>query len=143
MRTIEQLCDEVAALKKTLGELEAVATAESRDMNEAEMKLADDCIKEIGVLRRKIDLQKRIEKTTEELEQPITHVEKPEPEGEKRHYGDLRITREDDPSRFRSFGEQLAAIILASADRPRVDPRLLETRATGLSEGIASEGGYI
>lgn len=53
-----------------------------------------------------------------------------------------------DPKVFSSFGEQLRAIALAEMDPRRSDPRLdlcqkQMRAATGLSEGIAGDGGYL
>ena len=44
---------------------------------------------------------------------------------------------------FKSFGEQLMAVIESSKTGARVDPRLIESRALGLNEGIPSEGGFL
>jgi len=48
----------------------------------------------------------------------------------------------DDGKAFRSFGEQLMAVAEAARADGKVDARLT-TRATGLSEGVPSEGGFL
>ena len=45
------------------------------------------------------------------------------------------------PNRWRSFGEQMMAV--ARASRGVIDPRLTYQAATGLSEGVPSDGGYL
>jgi len=44
---------------------------------------------------------------------------------------------------FRSFGEMLQAVASASGERGRLDPRLRVELASGLNEGIGSEGGFL
>lgn len=44
---------------------------------------------------------------------------------------------------FKSLGEQLMAVARASKPGARPDTRLVEFRATGLNEGIPSEGGFL
>jgi len=43
---------------------------------------------------------------------------------------------------FKSFGEQLACVVKAGTGGA-VDPRLLEVKATGMSEGMPSDGGFL
>jgi len=48
------------------------------------------------------------------------------------------------PRPFKSFGEQLVAVTKAARDGGQADERLLEVnKATGLSEGVASDGGFL
>ena len=50
----------------------------------------------------------------------------------------------EEEKKFRTFGEQLQAVIMASSAGNRVDPRLVEVRAaTGMSGGIPSDGGFL
>lgn len=44
---------------------------------------------------------------------------------------------------FRSFGEFLQAVAAASTPGRNIDPRLVEMRATGASEAVGSEGGFL
>jgi len=44
---------------------------------------------------------------------------------------------------FRSFGEQMQAIVRSQTPGNQVDPRLLELRATGQSEGVGADGGFL
>jgi HK97 family phage major capsid protein len=45
--------------------------------------------------------------------------------------------------RFRSFGEQMQAVIRASQPGGPVDPRLLSRAVTGMGEGVPSDGGFL
>lgn len=44
---------------------------------------------------------------------------------------------------WRRMGEQLQAVARADSPGHRVDPRLIEERASGMNEGIPSEGGFV
>jgi len=46
------------------------------------------------------------------------------------------------PGAFKSFGEQMQAVYKAGCPDHAIDPRLV-TKATGLSEGVPSEGGFL
>ena len=48
-----------------------------------------------------------------------------------------------EPERFASLGEQLLAVRAASVQGSTIDPRLTIGAASGLSEGISSEGGFL
>lgn len=48
------------------------------------------------------------------------------------------------PSKFKTFGEQLLAVIKASkSDGRNVDPRLLQAGPSGLSEAVPADGGFL
>jgi len=51
----------------------------------------------------------------------------------------IEVTLDEGDREFKSFGEQLRAVVIAAQEGP-VDPRL---KATGLSEGVPSDGGYL
>lgn len=56
----------------------------------------------------------------------------------------ISITGSIDPGeRFTSFGEQLFAVARAQGPDRAFDPRLKYQAATGLSEGVSSDGGYL
>ncbi len=55
--------------------------------------------------------------------------------------GEVRNTQAG--NQFRSFGEFLGAVAMAGRPEPVYDPRLTMRAATGLSEGISSDGGYL
>jgi HK97 family phage major capsid protein len=44
---------------------------------------------------------------------------------------------------FKSFGEQLVAVRKAAQQGVMADPRLVDTKATGLSEGVPADGGFL
>jgi len=52
---------------------------------------------------------------------------------------EVEVTLDEGDRKFESFGEQLKAVVIASQEG-KVDPRL---KATGLSEGVPSDGGYL
>jgi len=54
-------------------------------------------------------------------------------------YANEGVILDEADKKFGSFGEQLRAVVIA-AQEGRIDPRL---KATGLSEGVPSDGGYL
>lgn len=49
----------------------------------------------------------------------------------------------DKPEGFATFGEQLKAIAVAGSPGGHIDRRLYATKASGMSEGIGSDGGFL
>jgi HK97 family phage major capsid protein len=47
------------------------------------------------------------------------------------------------PTRFRSFGEQMQAVMRAAIDPRQIDPRLTTRAVQGMSEGSPSDGGFL
>ena len=53
------------------------------------------------------------------------------------------LEQPDNTPGFKSLGEQLQAVVSASIQGGRMDPRLSENRATGLGGAVPSEGGFL
>jgi HK97 family phage major capsid protein len=140
MKTITQYRSEIKALLDASADLDAKATAESRDLNEAEIEIKDDILNQVTTLKRTVETMEREENMRSALEKPEKPVSNPKPEKAA-----TRIEAGDDSrskDKFRSFGEQLGAIMNASIPGRGVDPRLF-TRATGLGESVPSDGGFM
>jgi len=75
----------------------------------------------------------------EELQNPETDV-KPKFTGGDIDSEDNVI---DETKDFKTFGEQLQAIVKAGSGNKEIDPRLVIEKATGLGENIPSEGGFL
>lgn len=52
----------------------------------------------------------------------------------------IKVVEDPADRKFESFGEQLKAVVMAAQPSGEADPRL---KATGLSEGVPSDGGYL
>ena len=57
--------------------------------------------------------------------------------------GQQQQQQTEQPRPFRSFGDQLQAIIRSSTPGNALDPRLAELRATGMNEGVGQDGGFL
>src|SRR3990170_486737 len=70
---------------------------------------------------------------------PLSGVPEPKPEPEPGEPDPERL-----PTPFRTLGDQLAAVARAAQNPHATDPRLLTIQAaTGASEGVASDGGFL
>lgn len=125
-------------------EIRELAKKEERDLTPDEVKSLNDNLDEIERLEAAIKAEERAQETEKRLSQPANEPDfKPDPEADEEQHvqmgKDRKATRP-----FRTLGEQLQAV--ARAANPSigvVDPRLYEVRATGLSEGIPSDAGFL
>lgn len=135
-QALQAFWDDLAAVKKP-------AEDEKRDLTEDEITKADGLLDQIETLGRSIEL--------EEKEQRAAGFKVDGTEEEERTEGD---SEDPEERAFSHLGEYLQAV--AAAAMPRgggslgefrtgvVDPRLLgETRATGMGEGVPSDGGFL
>ncbi len=117
------------------------AEAEERELTAEEQTRDDDIqarLDEINPELDRIRRQRDREATTEAVEEVIEGDGTPAPPGPVRPF-----SREGEPA-LAAFGQQLAAVAIAGNNPHAVDPRLLEIQAaTGMSEGVASEGGFL
>lgn len=132
-------------LRTEVEKIKSQAEAEERDLTAEELDKLQPMLDEMEKLIEEIKAKKRLEKVEKSLEEPEERTVKPEglnkPSGE-----------------WNSFGEFIQAVILAGSppgefniDGRRsgtIDPRLTtawdkEERASGLNEGIPSQGGFL
>lgn len=109
------------------------AQAEGRFLTEEEEKQVRQLEEE---MKRWDDTIARTRALMEEEEQPEERdmePAKPNP----------RKTSEEGEQRFATFGEQMLAVYRAAAPDGRVDPRLTTRAASGLSESVPSDGGFL
>ena len=136
MKTVTEYREEIARLMKKVGDIDASCIAENRDPSHDEVLLKGDILDGVEELKGIVATQERQEKVKAGLEA------KPKPETQPRPTKGIQMG-EDRRSKdtFTSFGEQLVAVRRAGMHGGSVDPRLLNTRATGMSETIPSDGG--
>jgi HK97 family phage major capsid protein len=134
MRTITQLNDDIAILVKKLGDMQAVCVAENRDADEEERGRANEYLNEIDELESILAIEVRAQETLDRLKKPSAKPDKtPLPTKKEQR----------DRDSFASNGEFLQAVMRAGVPGGKVDPRLSTRAATGLSESIPSDGGFL
>jgi len=138
VKTIGQYLEEIKALKKAAGDINAKATTENRDPLPEEVSLKEEIMDKIEGLERIVRAQEREDRIGARLEAPANApVSKPKPSGSI-HVDAPNESKE----KFRSFGQQLAAVRAAATPGGRVDQRLFGA-ATGLGETVSSDGGFL
>jgi len=138
--TITKMREDIDALKKEVDAKMVAIQGENRRPDGEERAWANKKLDIIHDLEDNIKFQERMDRTDERLNAPIVEPTRPD-------LGTHAIPREQQESkdRFMTFGEQLTAVVKAENRTGPIDPRLriVETRATGLSEGVASDGGFL
>jgi HK97 family phage major capsid protein len=140
MKTITQYRDEINALKKKIADIDAKAISENRDLSVEELDLKNEMFDQIKYLNYTIstlESQEQIINSIEAPQAPKT-IEKKQAQSTNKPYIQVNDRRQD---RFNSFGEQLAAVMKAGVPGGKIDPRLFN--ATGLSESVGSDGGFL
>ena len=107
---------------------------EKSSLSNDELREADTEMQVLAELIDQIKIEERLEQHLTEFKGTVDkRVDIAEP-----------IDKPDFASGFRSFGEQMRAVISAGIPGQRTDPRLYQTRAiTGMGETIASDGGFL
>jgi len=136
-------------------ELEAmlkVAMDEGRGLTDEEKKDYDERKISYEALKDLVEKAEEAEKEAKRLAEVVTDPETPAPEtpaGEERANPDIKLGEDREAKKpFESFGEQLRAVAAAaSPENQTIDKRLLgiheEARATGMSESVPSDGGFL
>ena len=135
MKTLSQLKEEVKSLMKGSADIDAQCTNENRGMTEAEKSLKNEILDKVEELEAEIKVREREERISARLEQPVSP-----PRSNPKPSPVEVVDRQKD--RFKSFGEQLSAVIRASTPGGSADPRLFNA-ASGLGESVNSEGGFL
>jgi HK97 family phage major capsid protein len=137
MKTITQLREDIKILVKKLGDMRSLCVAENRDPNEDEMRAANNYLKEIEDLETALDLEKRTQETLDRMNEPDGKPDKTPV--------DTRKDKKEQEKRdsFASAGEFYQAVMKAGMPGGPVDPRLSTRAATGLSETVPSDGGFL
>jgi len=107
----------------------AKAETEKRDTTEEEDKKLTELRDRIRKLELQRDQYVELKGLQPEIEAMRKEPTKPDPENKEES--------------FRSFGEQLMAVIEAGKAGGKIDQRLTQRAVTGLNEGIGSEGGFL
>lgn len=134
MKTLSQYKEEIKALMKKSGEIDAKATQETRNLTLPEVTLKNEIFDTVEELKGIVATMERQERVAATLEAAGTSFTV-----ENRVTASQAATvRSQD--RFNSLGEQLMAVRNAGGPERNIDPRLFNA-ATGLGETVPSDGG--
>uniref|UniRef100_A0A6M3IRR4 Putative capsid protein n=1 Tax=viral metagenome TaxID=1070528 RepID=A0A6M3IRR4_9ZZZZ len=137
MKTITQYKEELKALMKKSGEIDAKATQESRNLTSTEVALKNEIFDTVDELKGIVATMERQERVAATLEAAGTSVAV---ENRITSFQAAAAVRSQD--RFNCLGEQLTAVMRAGNPGGNVDPRLFNA-ATGLGETVQSDGGFL
>lgn len=143
MKTITQYREDIKNLMKKVADIDAQATAESRDLNDSELLLKNemlDAVEEINRIAASLERQERIANLVKQPENATADTS-------RRAASTVELVRDEKDKQkerdsFGSFGQQLAAVMMAGIPGGRIDPRLFNA-ASGLSETVPSDGGFL
>lgn len=138
MSKAQELRQRRADLLKSMQGLTAKADAENRDFNSDENKEFGEKEAEVVSLNSRIEREERMMG----LENAVgsSKAAAYEPADDTRSV--QKEQKKSETSQWDSAGAFFRAVVQAGTPGHRVDPRLVEERGTGLSAGIASDGGF-
>ena len=132
MKTVSQYREDTKSLKKKSADIEAKATLENRELNEAELSLMNEIMDEVENISKVVatlERQDRLNKTADTSARTVEKTVATEKKGEK--------------DRFSSLGQQMLAVVNAGRPGGKTDPRLYNAAASGLNETVQSDGGFL
>jgi HK97 family phage major capsid protein len=135
MNDLEKLRGERKTLREQARKLVDAADAENRELNKDEQRSFNETMAAHDQLQARIDREERLQEAEGEATRSYSAPTKPELDATERQPGQ--------PARFRSFGEQMQAVLRASQPGGSVDPRLQSRAVLGMSEGMPSDGGFL
>lgn len=136
MKTITQYKEDIKNLMKKVADIDAKATAENRDLIDAEVSLKNEILDTVDELNKTVKVLDRQNRTRELLESP----DAPATVNKAIHSPATQINTKE---KFGSLGEQLLAVVNAGRQGGTIDPRLFNAAASGLNETVGSDGGFL
>ena len=137
MKTITQINEEIAIIIKKLGDMRTLCTQEGRDPTPEERDAGNKMLATIDSLEAMKALEERTQSTLDRLEGSQTPPDKTNIDTEKRKKEQAKRDR------FTTAGEFYQAVMRAGQPGGAVDPRLSTRAASGLSESVPSDGGFL
>jgi HK97 family phage major capsid protein len=135
MKTITQYKEDIKNLMKKVADIDAKATAENRDLVAEELSLKDEMMNVVEDTNNIITNLTRQERIGTLLEQP---------EGRQTVEKDKKLnSTQEKKDKFKSLGQQMLAVVNAGRPGGQVDPRLYNAAASGMSETVQSDGGFL
>lgn len=136
MKTIKLMKEDRDVLLKELEKMRDLCTRESRMPDQGEVEWASGKLDEIRDIEANIELEERTQGVLENARKSATPPDKPNPNEDRNSVHNQR-------EQFASDGEFYQAVMRAGSPGGYVDPRLSTRAASGLSEGIPSDGGFL
>ena len=114
-----------------------LADTETRELDKDEARSWEDMMGQVDQLTTRIEREEKLRNAETETTRSHREPTRPDvgPEENRQAQGQ--------PQRFRSFGEQMQAVMRAAQPGGHVDPRLTTRAVTGMSEGMPSDGGFL
>lgn len=137
MKTITQINEEIAITIKKLGDMRTLCTQEGRDPTPDERDAGNKMLATIDSLEEMKALEERTQKTLDRMEGSQTPPDRVDIDTEKRKKEQAKRDR------FTTAGEFYQAVMRAGQPGGAVDPRLSTRAASGLSESVPSDGGFL
>ena len=137
MKTITQINEEIAIIIKKLGDMRTLCTQEGRDPTPEERDAGNKMLATIDSLEAMKALEERTQATLDRMEGSQTPPDRVNIDTEKRR------KEQTNRDKFASAGEFYQAVMRAGQPGGAVDPRLSTRAASGLSESVPSDGGFL
>ena len=133
-RTITQIQEDIKHNIDKLGDMKARCVSENRDANDTEIAESHEIMDKVDELQTLLEAEMRLQDVLDKNKQSARKPERTPIDSKK-----------DQKKRdsFASSGEFFQAVMRAGVPGGPVDPRLSTRAATGLSEGIPSDGGFL
>ena len=136
MKTEVELKKDIDILATKLGDMRSRCVSEDRLPSTEEIERGNEICDEIEALEQNLALEQRTNGTLDRIKEAS---EKPD----RTQLDTAKDERRDKRNHFASNGEFFQAVMRAGMMGGSVDPRLSTRAATGLSESIPSDGGFL
>jgi HK97 family phage major capsid protein len=134
MKNIAEMKQKRAELIKQARSILETVEKENRTLTDEEEQKLKDLNAEIDKRQTEIEFEERQQRLEAELNIRDSEPTRTEPQNSN---------LSGNEGKFRSFGEQMMAVYRAACPNGRVDSRLTTRAATGLSESVPSDGGFL
>jgi HK97 family phage major capsid protein len=134
MKNIAEMKQKRAELIKEARSILDTAEKENRTLTDEEEQKLKDLNAEIDKRQTEIEFEERQQRLEAELNIRDSEPTRTEPQNSN---------LSGNEGKFRSFGEQMMAVYRAACPNGRVDSRLTTRAASGLSESVPSDGGFL
>lgn len=139
MSKAQELRQKRAAIVAAMQAITDKVDAEKRDFTTDEEREFDEREAEVKSLSKRITKEEVLAAHADEASQRSQAVY--EPADDVRAHAKAQVEKSE--NKWGSMGEFLRAVVDAGSPSRRVDPRLFENRAAGLSEGVNADGGFL
>ena len=133
-RTITQIQEDIKHNIDKLGDMKARCVSENRDANDTEIAESHEIMDKVDELQTLLEAEMRLQDVLDKNKQPTRKPERTPIDSNKDQ------ARRD---KFANSGEFFQAVMRAGLPGGQIDPRLSTRAATGLSESVPSDGGFL